>query len=195
VNAAELRREKRRIRASVLARRDALTPEERDAAGRAIVERVLATPEVEGARTVLAFWSFGSEVATEPLIRCLVDRGVRVALPRVVDRELEARRYEPGDAVVVAPFGAGEPAEGELVAPDELDAILTPGVAFDRVGRRVGYGGGFYDRLLPRTRDDAARLGIAFAVQLVDEPLPAGAFDLPIDALATEVELLRFPRG
>jgi 5-formyltetrahydrofolate cyclo-ligase len=194
VNAAELKREKRRIRTSVLARRDALTDPERERAGRAIRDRVLDAPEVADATTVLAFWSFGSEVATEPLIRALVDRGVRVALPRIVDRELEARGYEPGDPVVLAPFGAAEPAEGDVIGPGELDVVLTPGVAFDREGHRVGYGGGFYDRFLPRTRGDAARIGIAFAVQVVDEPLPAGAFDLPIDALATEAELLRFPR-
>jgi 5-formyltetrahydrofolate cyclo-ligase len=194
VNAAELKREKRRIRAEVLARRDALTPDERERAGRAIVDRALETPELGGASTVLAFWSFGSEVATEPLIRCLVERGVRIALPRVVDHELEARRYEPGDPVVLASFGAAEPAEGEAIAPVELDVVLTPGVAFDRGGRRIGYGGGFYDRFLPRTRPDAARVGVAFAAQVVEGPLPAGAFDLPIDALATEDELLRFAR-
>jgi len=194
VNAAELKREKRRIRGEVLARRDALAPDDRERAGRAIRERVLEMPEVAGASTALAFWSFGSEVATEPLIVRLVDRGVRVALPRIVDRELEARRYVPGDPVVLASFGAAEPAEGDVVAPDELDVVLTPGVAFDRRGRRIGYGGGFYDRFLPRTRSDATRVGLAFAAQLVEEPLPAGAFDLPIDALATEDELLRFAR-
>ena len=88
-------------------------------------------------------------------------------------------------------FGAREPAAGEMVHPAEIDVVATPAVAFDRAGRRVGYGGGFYDRFFPRTRADALRVGVGFGVQLLDEPLPGGAFDLRVDVVVTESETVR----
>jgi 5-formyltetrahydrofolate cyclo-ligase len=194
VNAGELKRKKQRVRARVLAVRDAMSTPARAAAGRAIVERVLSLPELSATKTVMVFWSFGSEVETAPLRLRLHDAGVRVALPRIVERELEARAYVPGDPVTVTSFGAAEPSDGEVVAPEEVDVVLTPGVAFDRRGMRVGYGGGYYDRFLARTRDDAVRMGLGFAVQLVEDPLPAGSFDLRLDLLVTEAEVLRFER-
>ena len=69
--------------------------------------------------------------------------------------------------------------------------MATPAVAFDRQGRRVGYGGGFYDRFFPRTRPDAFRVGIGFGVQLVDGELPGGSFDLRVDVVVTESETVR----
>jgi 5-formyltetrahydrofolate cyclo-ligase len=93
--------------------------------------------------------------------------------------------------VSVATFGAREPSGGDVLV--DVDVICTPGVAFDLEGRRVGYGGGFYDRLLPRM-SDSARIGVAFDLQVLDEPLPAGRFDEPLDALVTESRTLRWGR-
>jgi 5-formyltetrahydrofolate cyclo-ligase len=194
VNAAALKREKRRVRERVLALRDAMPEGERDAAGRAIVERLLSLPELTRAKTVMVFWSFGSEIDTPPLLTGLHERGARVALPRIVERDLEARTYAPGDPVSLTSFGAAEPSDGEAVPPEEVDVIVTPGVAFDRRGMRVGYGGGYYDRFFARTRADAVRVGAGYSAQLVEEPLPAAAFDLPLDLLVTEAETLRFAR-
>jgi 5-formyltetrahydrofolate cyclo-ligase len=88
-------------------------------------------------------------------------------------------------------FGAGEPVDGEVINPSEVDVVVTPAVAFDRSGRRVGYGGGFYDRFLPKTRPDSTRVGIGFDVQLVDDDLPNGHFDLRVDAIVTDAEVVR----
>jgi 5-formyltetrahydrofolate cyclo-ligase len=115
-----------------------------------------------------------------------------VALPRVRGpQELEAVDYEPGDPMRETSFGALEPAAGPAVDPARLDVVLMPGVAFDRWGRRIGYGGGFYDRFLRSVRPTAPRIAIAFDVQVVDEDLPAGAFDLPVHVVVTETRLLR----
>ena len=91
-------------------------------------------------------------------------------------------------------FGAGEPVDGEVIDPSEIDVVVTPAVAFDRSGRRVGYGGGFYDRFLPKTRPDSTRVGIGFDVQLVDDDLPNGHFDLRVDAVVTDAEVVRIER-
>ena len=194
MNSAELKRAKRAIRAEVLGARDATPPDVRRQRSRTIADSALAIPEVGGASAVLAFWSFGSEVDTEPLIEILTARGVRVALPRIVDGDLDVRTFVPGDPVTPTAFGAFEPAEGEPLDPGALDVIITPGVAFDRSGGRIGYGGGFYDRLFRRTRPDALRVGIAFDLQVRDDELPGGAFDLPVQLIVTESEVVRCDR-
>jgi 5-formyltetrahydrofolate cyclo-ligase len=191
VNSAELKRAKREIRRTVLAQRDALSSEQQARDSAAIAQRFLGLPEMLSARVVLAFWSFGSEPATAPLIASLVSRGIRVALPRIDGSELTPLGYEPGDDVVATPFGAAHPASGEPLDPRDLDVVLTPAVAFDRQGRRVGYGGGFYDRFFPRARSDATRVGICFEIQLLDGPLPAGHFDLRVGTVVTERETVR----
>ena len=189
-----LKRAKREVRRRVLARRDAIDPEVRDRAAARVTERVLALPEVAAATTVLAFSSFGSELPMLPLIGALVERGVRVGLPVITGTDIVARAWRPGDPTVETSFGALEPADGAPIEPSAIDVTLTPAVAVDRTGRRVGYGGGFYDRFLLRLRSDAVRVAVVLAEQLVDEDLPAGAFDLRVDAIVTPNELIRCDR-
>ena len=195
MSSGELKRAKRDVRRRVLAARDALPPNERERRGLEIVRRFLAVPEVTTARVVLAFWSFGSEVSTEPLIAELHGRGTRVALPRIVDGELEAREYRPGDPMTETSFGALEPAEGRVVDPTEPDVVAVPGVAFDRQCRRVGYGGGCYDRYLLRVRARTVRIGVCFGAQLlpVGAILPSGRVDERVDIVVTESATLRCP--
>lgn len=192
MNAGELKKAKRAVRRTVLAARDALPGATRARLATRIHARFLDLPEVRVAGTVLLYWSFGSEVPTADLIVALRARGTLVTLPRIVDDDLEIRTWSPGDPLTETSFGAREPAAGEVVDPAEVEVIATPSVAFDRAGRRVGYGGGFYDRLLPRTQ--AVRIGLAFGVQLVDGSLPAGPFDERMDVVVTEEETLRWAR-
>ncbi|MGZ4110021.1 MAG: 5-formyltetrahydrofolate cyclo-ligase, partial [Actinomycetota bacterium] len=138
--------------------------------------------------------SFGSEVDTAPLIAALHADGIRVVLPRIVDGELEPRVYVPGDPVSETAFGAREPLEGLALDPADIDVVITPAVAFDRSGRRVGYGGGYYDRFFRRTRPDAVRVGIGFDLQLMDDELPGGHFDLRVDVVVTGSEVVRCRR-
>jgi 5-formyltetrahydrofolate cyclo-ligase len=194
MTSAELKRAKRAVRLRVLAARDAMSSAERERASARIVDHVLSLPEIGRASTVMVFWSFGSEPDTAPLVEALDARGVRVALPRIVDGDVVPRAYAPGDAVTEAPFGAWEPSAGEELHPSAIDVVVTPGVAFDRSGRRVGYGGGFYDRFFRRTGPDTIRIGIGFDLQLVDEDLPSGHFDLGLDGIVTESGVVRLRR-
>ena len=147
-----------------------------------VAERFLALPEVEGARTVMAFSSFGSELPMEPLIDALCARGVTRGAAE--DRRRERWRCAPtarGIRPRVTSFGAHEPADGAVIDPRAIDVVVTPAVAYDRTGRRVGYGGGFYDRFLPRTRP-RCRCGSASAprCRCSTRTLPAGSFDLRV---------------
>ena len=186
-----LKQRKRAIRRAVIERRDAMTAAERAAASERIAETLTSLPEVRGAATVMAFWSFGSEVDTAPMLVRLHAAGKRIVLPRVEGDDIVAVTFAPGDEVAAVAFGAMEPTGTTLAPPEEVDVVITPGVAFDRDGRRVGYGGGFYDRFLPRTRRGVAAIAIGFAVQIVAEALPAASFDRPVDAIVTETEVIR----
>ena len=195
MNAAELKRAKKQVRRAVRAARDAIAPEERERLSARIVDRFLSLPEVGSASALMVYWSFGSEVDTSALIARLRDRGVTTALPRIHGDELEVRTYTPGDPVSFAPFGAAEPTGGTALDPLDLDVVLTPGVAFDRTGARIGYGGGFYDRFLGRARPDVLRASVAFAMQVVDEPVPTGSFDLTVDVIVTENDTIHCDRA
>ena len=183
-----LKRAKRSVRSRVRALRDAVPPERREVAAAAIRERALEEIARNGTPAmVMAFWSFGSEVSTAPLLERLSRRGDRVALPRIVGTDLQARLYRPGDRVTATSFGAMEPEGGAVVDPKEIDVVVTPGIAFDRRGYRVGYGKGYYDRFLSLTGARAVRLALCFALQVLED-VPAASFDLPVDVIVTEEE-------
>ena len=191
---AELKRAKKAVRREVLALRDALPPQERARLAERVADRFLLVPEVATATVVMAFSSFGSELPTQPLVERLLARGITVALPRITAGDVEARTWRSGEPMTETAFGALEPAGGEFVEPSRIDVVATPAVAFDRAGRRVGYGGGFYDRFFLQMRGDALRAGVGFGLQLLDRDLPEGAFDVRVDAVITESETLRCPR-
>ena len=194
MSGADLKRAKRAVRRRVLAARDEMSGSERADRSARIAERVLSLPEVERASTVMAFWAFGSEPDTTPLIEALHARGVRVALPTIVDGDLEPRAFVPGDPVTETSFGAARARGRRGDRPGRDRRRRHAGGRVRSVGRRVGYGGGFYDRFLPKTRDDAARIGIGFDVQLVDDDLPNGHFDLRVDAVVTDAAVVRIER-
>jgi 5-formyltetrahydrofolate cyclo-ligase len=174
------------------AARDALAPETRAAAGASIRANLLALPERERAQTVMAFASFRTEIDTRPLIELLLGRGVVVALPRIVaPRLMTALRVTDLDAdLVPGRFGIPTPHEGlEEIPPDTFDCVVVPGSAFDDRGRRVGYGGGFYDAFLPRTRPGCLWVAPLFEAQLTDE-VPTEPHDLTMPLLVTEKRVI-----
>jgi 5-formyltetrahydrofolate cyclo-ligase len=182
---------KARMRRAVLARRDALAADLRARASAAVRAHLFELPEVSDARTLLAFASFGSEVALDPLLTDRIDAGVGVFLPyiaRMSPPRLEMVRVTDLDAdLAPGRMGIREPVRrGRRPARvDRLDVVVAPGVAFDRAGGRLGYGGGFYDGLLPRLRPGTPVIGVAFTTQIVDR-VPRGDRDLPVDILVTE---------
>ncbi len=185
-----LKREKKAIRTALRAMRDDLAAANRAAASHAIARSLLALPEIAAARTVMVFSSFGSEVDTAPIVDGLLLRGRRVALPRIEQGDIVPVAHRAGDPMRAAAFGIKEPAGVELVAPHERGVVVTPGLAVVRYGYRIGYGGGFYDRLFRKTRADVARVGVCFAAQLVG-PLPHGGHDVAVDVIVTEAGVVR----
>jgi 5-formyltetrahydrofolate cyclo-ligase len=186
-----IRTRKRRLRRSVIERRDALPAAVRAAASSVIARTVMDLDEMRGARTVHLFASFGSEVDTGPIIEGLLETGRRPVLPVVVSRDGAMEHaaistpadLEPGFKDIPEPTPACP-----RVGPDEIDLVIVPGVAFGRSCGRMGYGGGFYDRFLAACA--APRIAIAFSLQVVQD-VPCDEHDLPVHAIVTESEIIR----
>ncbi len=149
-----------------------------------ISEQIIALPEYLKARRVFCYHALPMEVQTGGLIREMLRAGKEVYLPVTgEDHTMAAVRLTDPDAVHKAAVGIMEPDGAETVAPEELDLILTPGLAFDRTGRRLGRGGGYFDRFLPRCR--GLIVGVTFEKQLLDE-VPTEEHDWLMDRIVTE---------
>jgi len=183
-----LREAKRAMRIAVIEQRDALPPAERAAASQAIAARIVALPEFAAAPSVLLTLPFRSEWDTRLVASAALAANKALLVPRVdpVARVLSLHRIESlTDAVVPGYRGIPEPrAEAPHASPNDVAFALVPGVAFDGGGRRLGYGGGYYDRLLPLLPRGAPRIAGAFEVQLVDT-VPAAGHDLAVDMIVT----------
>ncbi len=106
----------------------------------------------------------------------------RIVLPVVVGDELELRLYTGPQDLVVGSYGIAEPVGTLFTEYSSIDLVIVPGLAFDKAGRRLGRGKGYYDKLLPHIA--APKLGICFPFQLVEE-VPAEAFDFRMDGVIT----------
>jgi 5-formyltetrahydrofolate cyclo-ligase len=188
-----LRQAKKAMRARVVAARNALSAQAHAADSRAIGDRVAALPSFRAARTVLLTLPFGSEWNVRPLAELALASGKRVTLPRVdaTTRSLVLHAVDDLRAGIATGFRTiPEPrADTPLVDPEAIDWVLVPGVAFDDAGRRLGYGGGYYDRLLPRLRRGTPRVAGAFDVQIVPE-VPAGPHDARVGSIITPYTMI-----
>jgi 5-formyltetrahydrofolate cyclo-ligase len=180
------------LRAAALASRDALSGEQRAVAAEAIARRGLPFEIVPGA-VVSGYSPIRSEIDPAPLMRTLVARGARLALPAVMARgkSLAFRAWSPNDRLMLGPLGILEPspAAAELVP----DIMLVPLAAFDRLGHRIGYGAGHYDYTLAHLRKakPVTAIGLAFAAQEI-KAVPALQHDEALDYVLTETLVFDF---
>jgi 5-formyltetrahydrofolate cyclo-ligase len=180
------------LRAAALKKRDALSGDRRAAAAQAIAKRGLPVEITPG--TVVAGYSpIRSELDPTPLMQQLAALGARLALPSITARgkSLSFRAWHPNDRLLPGPLGILEPSPAAAeVTPD---IVLVPLAAFDRIGHRIGYGAGHYDRTLAHLHKSKgfAAIGIAFSAQEV-VAVPALSHDVPLDYVLTETDVLDF---
>ena len=188
--------EKARVRERVRALRRAIPAERRQSDAAALAEALIGMDELADVRLVSGYGATPEEIDPEPALARLRARGVRVAYPRVAGSVLEMCEVNDAAELEGGCFGIREPcADAPPVNTNDLDAVLVPAVAFDRRGYRVGYGGGFYDRLLATLPERVLRVGLAFDEQLADE-LPTDSHDQPVDLIVTPSTIINVrPRG
>ncbi len=175
--------------------RDGLPRGERDRLSQAASARLLELPELGTANVVAVFAPAGCEIDPTPVWTQLGLRGAAVAFPRVtklVPRLRFCLVRGPEDLAVGA-FGVREPlSHCAEVGLDQIDVVVMPGLAFDPQGRRLGYGGGYYDEVASRVRigGRAILVGIGFDFQVVGQ-CPAGDGDERIDFVVTDARVVR----
>jgi 5-formyltetrahydrofolate cyclo-ligase len=187
---ASVKMDKLIVRQAMKSRRDVMSLNEVINLSRAIEARLFSCEEFSNCQHLLFYLSFGNEVRTDEMItRSLKDRK-RVYVPRLVPRE---RRMEVCEIVdmdqdfELGAYGIREPSRlnSKVVSPSKIDAVIAPGLAFDCSGRRVGFGGGYYDEFLRQLPERSLRLALAYGFQIVDS-VPQDPWDERVQKIFSE---------
>jgi 5,10-methenyltetrahydrofolate synthetase len=177
------------LRRQVLARRDALDAATRRDWNKRITTRLLALAPLQHVRTVAAYMSIGSEFDTRAFVDYVLARGKTLLLPRVdrAARKVDLCRVTDLERELVpGVWKIPEPApDAPVFSGESVDWVLVPGVAFTRRGERLGYGAGYYDRLIAGFAHPPVLVAAAFGMQLVDA-LPLAPHDRPVAEVVTE---------
>lgn len=186
----ELWQEKAGLRQQALARRRA-QPQKDELSGR-ILARLCERTEYAQARTVMFYVDMRSEVRTRPFLPHALASGRRIVVPFCADNELGLFHLESLDELGLGTFQILEPrpelraSPAKTVSAADLDLVVVPGVAFDRRGGRLGYGRGYYDRLLRCVRTDTRLIALAFECQLFPAVPTIPDRDVCMDVVITE---------
>lgn len=185
---------KKELRAILLAKRRGLDEAYRREADAAIRKRLESLELVTQAQTVFCYVSVNEEVDTRRLIGDLLSSGKRVAVPRCGSAKGQMEAYEITSFADFRPghgaYGIPEPSAAcRLVSPEEIDLCIVPCLCVGVTGNRLGYGGGYYDRYLPRLRAGAACVALCRERTQGAEP-PAETHDRPVTAAVSEEQII-----
>lgn len=187
---------KKKLRERFLEKRAGLSPEQVLENSLGVIELIRALSEWKTACEVLVYWPIKGEVDVRPLVSDLWQRGCKVLMPRCrpdAFGEMDIACATCEDELTSGPFTIMEP-DAEKCPPlgtCSPDLALIPGVCFDRRGYRLGFGGGYYDRLLASDEmKKTLTIGLGHNFQLLEE-LPTQPWDMPVDIVCTEEELWR----
>jgi len=184
---------KKTIRAQAVRRRDLLSPEKRSEKDIFIRQKLFRLSEFKTARSIFLYVSFKSEVETYTIIAEALRKGKKVIVPKVnpIDNVLILYDLRSISELEKGYMGIAEPRLGQdrVVALNTVDLVVAPGTAFDRTGKRLGYGGGYYDRLLAGICNIPV-IALAYSEQILDK-IPAEDHDVNVDIIVTEYEIIR----
>ena len=173
------------IRKSVVKKRDSLSIDIRKEWNEKIFNKLIDSKYYKNSITLFTFVSFGSEVDTHKIIYHALSHGKIVYVPKIKSKNIgiEIFRINKFSDLKIGYFNILEPLENCPIGNiNDIDLILMPGVAFDRNGGRIGYGGGFYDRFLKNVNSNIPKIALAYEVQILDE-VPMTRLDIKIDEI------------
>jgi 5-formyltetrahydrofolate cyclo-ligase len=192
---------KKSLRALLLAKRDSITKENKKIKDSAIRKRLFSLEYFKEAKTILFYASFRSEAETLKAIQNTLKLKKRVALPVVDTEHKQLKLYEVHDISELSPgyMGIPEPVPSRTrsMGLNEIDIEIIPGIGFDVKGNRLGYGAGYYDKLLShkskrlsKTKGRITTIALAFEEQIT-EKIPSESHDIRVDLIVTEKRLIR----
>ena len=184
--------DKTEVRKELLSRRDRIPPEVRKTKSRIIRESLLSLEEFRKAGIIFFFASFRTEVDTAELIKISLSMGKQVVLPRVNPDRNDLLLFEVKDFGDLTPgyMGIPEPSEGaRQVSINDVDLVVIPGAGYDASGNRIGYGGGYYDRLLSGLQRDIPVIAPAYEEQILDS-VPSEPHDIRVNLIVTDRRII-----
>ncbi|WP_340690121.1 5-formyltetrahydrofolate cyclo-ligase [Hydrogenobacter thermophilus] len=179
---------KSELRRAYLNRREAMGEEEVFLYSERIKRGVKSLPDFKDAKKILFYCPIKNEPDLTSLIWESISLGKEALLPKVDGDRLRIYKVEHSNQLKPGSFCILEPEDGTQVEPEEVDFALVPGIVFDTKGYRIGFGKGFYDRLLKRVK--GVKVGVAYSFQVLEE-IPVDSWDEPVDLLITETYILK----
>ena len=167
------------LRKQIREKKRAMTPEEITAASEKLTANFLATDLYRQAKTIYGYLPYNQEVRTVPILEQALADGKRVAVPKVYGDEMKFIYLPDLTQVAKGYSGIPEPIADDPVGDDPTAVVLMPGLAFDKEGHRIGYGGGFYDKFLA-LEPNHPTVALCYGFQILRE-LPVEDFDVPVD--------------
>lgn len=183
--------EKETLRASIKAQRKQLTKDEIHKKSAKVYSALFSSEILQDAKTVMVYLSAFNEVRTEMIIDTLLQSGVRVCAPVTDTKRMSITPYYLEDAkkLIQGAFKIAEPTRDCEAKPEDIDAVLVPGIAFDKSGNRMGFGAGYYDRFLHSY--DGIKIGICYDFQLFDK-IPKDSHDITMNYIISEDKIYAF---
>ena len=173
--------DKQSLRKKIREQKRAMSLEQIEAASEKLGELFYASELYRNAKTIYGYLPYNQEVRTVPMLQRALEDGKKVAVPKVYGEEMRFIYLTDLSKVELGYCGIPEPVEDGPVADDPTALVLMPGLAFDREGHRIGYGGGFYDKFLA-AEPGHPTLALCYGFQMVEE-LPTEEFDIPVDCV------------
>lgn len=173
--------DKQTLRRQIREQKRAMTEEQIRQSSEKLGQLFLQSAAYQQAKTIYGYLPYNQEVRTIPMLQQALHDGKRVAVPKVCGEQMRFIYMEDFSQVEKGYAGIPEPVADEPVAKDETALVLMPGLAFDKQGHRIGYGGGFYDKFLA-AEPNHPTLALCYAFQML-EHLETEVFDIPVDTV------------
>lgn len=173
--------DKKELRRQIRELKRAMTSEQIDAASARLGELFLNCPQYKEAKTIYGYLPYNQEVRTVPMLEQAMREGKRVAVPKCYGDEMRFIYMDDLSKVEKGYANIPEPIADDPVADDKTALVLMPGMAFTKDGKRMGYGGGFYDKFLA-AEPDHPTVALCYDFQMVED-LPTEDYDIPVDCV------------
>ncbi len=181
---------KEKIRKELLGLRRGFERKDLEEMSSKVRKNLESMPEFRKARTIFFYVSLEDEVETHSLIKDSIKKGKKVIIPYLDEKEIFLSELKDFKELEKGRFGVLEPKKESIRKADisHADLIIVPGIAFTKQGHRLGFGKGYYDRLL--VKSEALKAALCFSFQIIDE-IPVEEHDIPVDVIVTEKEIIR----
>lgn len=181
---------KKETRKNIIKQRDELDITVKEAMDNNIIEKLMMNETYKSARGIFIYIGFGSEINTKIIIREALNSGKEVYVPKVIKKEMILIKIDSLENLVTSSYRILEPiGDKSDLDVNKLDLIVMPGVAFDKSGNRLGYGGGYYDKFLEQNKIECKKIALSYDFQVL-EKLEVEEHDIKVDLIITENQVI-----